>query len=493
MELQIIIFLHMHEFQLWPHTTVAIFLLCTLSFLTCRYVRTMLINSKTEASESDFINSYSSTTSKPLNQSYGSREVSNGVVHLMSRSGGGGGGEGSGVVAFFAFDALSFGVADVRMHADAGWGAFQFRAFLWNLGSSVDQERERRTAGGHAVHLVTALVGVHFAITGAFELRCHGSSDQGHRFRAVGSWDADALSVLQMSFLAEAANDAVAGAHRTWDRVGARGRASGAAGVEQLVFTAFRDWWEHHERFWLWDRRAFAGHNAFAGLRSDVSLFAGAALDADAWADGVGVLARAIASFALTEFLVVSAHLWWHRHGFFGWDAAVLRSGADALFVLQVAGLAEASDHAVLRAGGAGVGLGAGGRAGGAAGQEHFVFFALRHFRWIGEEHVTRFLHGESVVSAIAIAFGNAFAFGVLQEPFLTETAHDALHGTHIRFFRISAGRDAGRAANAELGIGAASLVYWEGRDGHSEPEGTNAEQQHESRAKGHRLAGESY
>ena len=149
----------------------------------------------------------------------------------MSRSGGGGGGEWSGVVAFGAFDALSFGVADVRMHADARWGAFQFRAFLWNLRVAVDQERQRRSAGGHAVQLVTALRGVHFAVTGAFLLRCHWSSKQGHRFRffAVGGRDADAFGVLQVSFLAEAANDTVTGAFRTGDWGGARGWASGAA------------------------------------------------------------------------------------------------------------------------------------------------------------------------------------------------------------------------------------------------------------------------
>lgn len=221
--------------------------------------------------------------------------------------------------------------------------------------------------------------------------------------------------------------------------------------MEDLVVAAFRDWWEHHERFRFRDRdtdfghgSAFAGHDAFAGLGSEVSFFAGTALDADAWAHGVGVLAGAVASFALTEFFVLAANLGWHWHGILGLDAAVLRPGAHALFVLQVAGLAEASGHTVLGADGARVGLGAGRGAGGAAGEEHFVVFALRHFRWVGEEHVSGFLEWECVMHTIAIAFGDAIAFGVLQETITTETAHDTLHGTHLGHFGRRAGRDAG-------------------------------------------------
>jgi hypothetical protein len=46
---------------------------------------------------------------------------------------------------------------------------------------------------------------------------------------AVGGWYADALSILQESFLAEASDDAVAGANWARMRVGAGGGASGTA------------------------------------------------------------------------------------------------------------------------------------------------------------------------------------------------------------------------------------------------------------------------
>jgi len=368
-------------------------------------------------------------------------------VRLVSRGWGHGGGEWRHVVAFLAFDALSFGVTDVRVHADARRSAFHVRAFLRHLRGAVDQERQHGTACGHAVHLVSAFGGVHFAITGAFAFGGHGF--EGHWFGhlAVGSWDAVTIGVLQESFFAEASNDALAGASWTRDWVGAGGRARGTARVEFRMFTAFWDRWEHHERFWLRNRRAFAGGDAFAHCRSQVSLFAGAALDADTRADGVGVLARAVASFALTEFFVVSAFLWWHRHGFGRWNAAGLGFHARAMFVLQETGFAEASDDAVLRADGARVGFGAGGCAGGSAREEHLVLFALAHFRRVGEEHTVGFLHGDVVVDTIAIAGWDAIAVGVLQESLTTETAHDALHGTHHWFFRIGAGRDAGRAA----------------------------------------------
>jgi len=40
-----------------------------------------------------------------------------------------------------------------------------------------------------------------------------------------------------------------------------------------------------------------------------MSLFAGASGNADKWAQGIGVFASAIASFALTEFFVITADL----------------------------------------------------------------------------------------------------------------------------------------------------------------------------------------
>jgi hypothetical protein len=86
--------------------------------------------------------------------------------------------------------------------------------------------------------------------------------------------------------------------------VGACGWACSTARQENFVGFAFRDWWEHHERFGLNFRRAFAGLNAFSGIISEISLQASASRSADTRAQGVGVFARAIATFALTEFFI---------------------------------------------------------------------------------------------------------------------------------------------------------------------------------------------
>jgi len=91
--------------------------------------------------------------------------------------------------------------------------------------------------------------------------------------------------------------------------VGACGWACGTARQENFVGIAFRDWWEHHERFWLNFRRTFAGLNAFTGIISEHSLFARASGFADTRAQGVGVFARAIATFALTVFFIFLALL----------------------------------------------------------------------------------------------------------------------------------------------------------------------------------------
>jgi hypothetical protein len=202
--------------------------------------------------------------------------------------------------------------------------------------------------------------------------------------------------------------------------------------VEQFVLTAFRDWGEHHERIWLWDRRAFAGRNAFAGFGSNVSLFAGATRDADTRADWIRVRARTIASFALTVFFVVAAFVHRHRNSFGSWYAAFFRLDAHALFVFQESRFAEASDDAVLGAGGVWVGFGAGRSASGAASEEHFIVFALRHFRWVGEKHVGlgSFRDLQTTYDfVVAFVRRHAFSVGVLQESLFTETALDTLHG----------------------------------------------------------------
>jgi len=80
----------------------------------------------------------------------------------------------------------------------------------------------------------------------------------------------------------------------------------------------------------------------------------------------------------------------------------------------------------------------------------------------------------------------HAFTLGILQETFLTETADDALHHAWSSESRICAIWYARGAAMGEFGIGAAFL-FRKSRDGNSEPEGGNAEQQRESKARVHR------
>jgi hypothetical protein len=122
---------------------------------------------------------------------------------------------------------------------------------------------------------------------------------------AVGGGDAFALSVFQESFRAEATDDAIASADRARMWVGACRWASSTASQEHFVLFAFRR--KHLERFGLDLSGAFAGLNAFAIFRSEMSLFACATRPADTWAQWVGVLAGAIASFALAVFFVLFA------------------------------------------------------------------------------------------------------------------------------------------------------------------------------------------
>jgi hypothetical protein len=116
-------------------------------------------------------------------------------------------------------------------------------------------------------------------------------------------------------------------------------------------------------------------------------LLAGATGDADTWADGVGLVTGAIAALALTEFFVGLADPGLNRDSHGRRNTADFSLDAHVLLILQVAGLAEAADHALATAGWTRIRLGAGGSAGRAAGHEHLVLFALAHFWWIGEEH----------------------------------------------------------------------------------------------------------
>lgn len=469
-------------------------------------------------------------------------------MKLVGRSG-----EWADVLAFLHFNASPVGVAEVRLLADASGGALAFQAFPGDLRFAVDHEWQGGVAAGQAVQLLAARA-ENFAVAGALTLRLHGRGVQGDvdglGSFAVSGWYAHAVGVLQESFLAEASDDALSGADRAGMRVGAGGWASGTARVEHFVFTAFRGWWQHHERGVDWvDFRALLRHDALAvGARAEMSWLAGAAGNADAWADGIGVVAGAVAALALTEFFVVAAHLGWQRHSFGGRNAAAFRWHALAVFVFQVAGFAEATDDALEGAHRAGVRVGAGRGAGGSARQENFVFFALRDLRRVGEEHWARVsialsgwhaetafvsqvaglaeasddavlgadgarmgvgagrgagraagleffivgalgnfeVHGGFLGSGLAFMRAHAFTLGVLQESLFTETADDALEGTNCGFFRMGASWCACGTACLENGMSAAFL-FWKSRDGDSEPEGANAEQQRESKARVHR------
>jgi len=178
------------------------------------------------------------------------------------------------MIAFGPFDALSVGVTKVRLFANASGSAFAFQAFVGDLRLAVDQEWKRSVATGQAVQLFTAL-SEGFAVAIALTLRLSGRFEQGDvdwsawirvGRGAVGGWHANALSVFQESFLAEASDDAVAGADRARLRVGAGGGASGTARMENFIFTAFGNRWQHHERSgWDWvDLRALVGQDAFS-------------------------------------------------------------------------------------------------------------------------------------------------------------------------------------------------------------------------------------
>jgi len=246
---------------------------------------------------------------------------------------------------------------------------------------------------------------------------------------------AGTLSVSQITFFAEASNNAVAGANRARVWVRAGGRASGTAWMEFLVGRAFL------ERFRLNLSGAFTGFNAFAGFRTDMSFFAGATGNADPRAHWVRVLARTIASFALTEFFVVpSAHFRWHSDGIFWSDTAVGRCDANALFVFQIAGFAEAANYALHGADIARMGIGAGGGASGATRHEDFVVFALRNFRWIGEEHVR-------LSSSFAGTGFYAGTLSVSQITFLAEATDDTVAGAdRARVWVRAGGRTSGTA-----------------------------------------------
>lgn len=117
--------------------------------------------------------------------------------------------------------------------------------------------------------------------------------------------------------------------------VSACGWACSSARQENFVDIAFRDWRKHHERFWLNFWRAFSGGNALSFIISEMTFFASASWFADTWAQGIGVFAGAIASFALTEFFVFFAFLnRWEQHERFWLNLSRAFAGGNAFSVI---------------------------------------------------------------------------------------------------------------------------------------------------------------
>lgn len=231
--------------------------------------------------------------------------------------------------------------------------------------------------------------------------------------------------------------------------------------------------------------------NAHAAFVFQVAGFAEASDDALKRADrarmGIGA-GRGAGGTARHEDFVFFAlrDLWWvgEEHGGLSGLALVGRH-AKAASVSQMSFLAEASDNAVLGADRAGVGVGAVRSASGAAGVELLVVGASWDVVCLGE------LHGDFVMeTGIAFVREHAFTLSVFQVSLLTETAIDALKGTNFGLLWIRAIRDAGGSTGLEFLVRTALDVlggHGKSRCGDSSAKGANAEQQRESKAKGHR------
>jgi len=127
-----------------------------------------------------------------------------------------------------------------------------------------------------------------------------------------------------------------------------------------FAIAAFGHRWEHHERSRVDFRALFLRDTTAVGTTANVSLLARATGDADTRADRIRLVAGTVATFARTEFFVLAADLRRDRDGFGGRTAAFHGLDARAFFVLQVAGFAETTDHALLGAHGTGMRIGAG-------------------------------------------------------------------------------------------------------------------------------------
>lgn len=214
-------------------------------------------------------------------------------------------------------------------------------------------------------------------------------------------------------------------ADEEWPRGAASGHAvqlsTAFVDVGLAVGGALVDWWQHHDGSWFWSIALLGWYAHAIGTTAQMSLFAGAARDADAWADWIGFIAGAIATFALAEFFILTAHLWWHGESLGCWNAAVFSGNAFALFVLQISGFAEAADDALTRAQWARQWVGTGGGAGRTTWHEHFVFLALRNFWRVGEEH--------GGLGSFALMGWHAGAARISQVSFLAEATNNAVLG----------------------------------------------------------------
>lgn len=167
-------------------------------------------------------------------------------------------------------------------------------------------------------------------------------------------------------------------------------------------------------------------------------MLAGTAGDADSWADGVGFVARAIASLALAELLVQAAHL----------GVALVGSHAPALLALQESRLAETSGHTLEGADGAWIGVGTGRGACGSAGQVDLVL-ALARFRWEGEE--------EGCLGGIALGGRDTHTDAIPQVSILAEAPNHAVPSAHGAGSGVCARGGACRSTRLELFVVRAS------------------------------------
>jgi len=159
-----------------------------------------------------------------------------------------GAGRGAGGTAFVE-DFVFFALRDLGEHGDlrsfalVGWHAkavsVSQESFLAEAPDDAVPRADRAGMGLGAVRGASRAAGVEFLVVGA--LREGSGLHEGLRGFALVGRHAKAVSVSQVSFLAETSDDAVLGASAAGSGVGAVGGASGAAFIEYLVGGASRD------------------------------------------------------------------------------------------------------------------------------------------------------------------------------------------------------------------------------------------------------------